>query len=59
MIVAARWLGAVLLLWVMCPITDSYNAWGFAGGLYDWSGMWLCLTMGTVFIALGACMEKE
>lgn len=46
------WVGAVLLLWVACPITEHVNAWGFAGDPGDWFWAWAWLAQGTVVLAV-------
>jgi len=53
----ATWLGATLLLWVACPITEHVNAWGFAFGTTDWSWAWISLTLGTAALGLRAHLQ--
>ena len=51
---AMTWLGATLLLWVMCPIHETSNAWGFAFGVTDWAWAWIWLTLGGGILGLTA-----
>ena len=49
---AVTYLGATLLLWVACPITEHINAWGFGGDPGDWTWAWIWLAQGTAVMAL-------
>lgn len=50
---ALKYVGATLLLWVACPITEHVNAWGFAGDP-GWFWAWMWLAQGTAVLAIAA-----